>query len=86
MTKIVTHDDQKCRIEVQIDRDAYLSGAETASTDSDITVPTFLFETEEHLANKNIKMLLVKEIFQQNQVRHEVTEDQIKVVWSEESS
>jgi hypothetical protein len=72
---------KRCRIEVEINKDAYLSAAETTSTDSDTTAPTYSFKTEQKLADQTIKMLLVREIF-----HNQVTEDQIKVVWSEEAS
>jgi hypothetical protein len=72
-------DDKKCRIEVQISKDAYLSGAETSSADSQVSSEDF--ETDKKCANHNIKVRLVEDIF-----HSEVSADRIEVRWSESSS
>jgi hypothetical protein len=70
--------DKICRIEVQINKDAYLSGAETSSTDSKSSVEDFKREKER--ANHAIKVRLVEDIFQ-----NEVSADKIKIVWIEQA-
>ncbi len=72
--------DKICRIEVQINKDAYLSGAETSSADSKSSADPEDFNKDKARANHTMKVRLVEEIFQ-----NEVSADKIKIVWVEKA-